>query len=260
MTDLQESPARAEASLLETYAHENGISGKKMFDALAQTIFPSPRDATPERVHALLIVARQYGLSPWTRELYAFPAKGKGIVPVVSVDGWLKLVNGNPACEGVEVTVEMEADGRTPISATAKIYRRGWKVPVEVTEYVHEVRRNTEPWRNQPVRMIRHRAIIQAARIAFGFSGIYEADEAARFAATSSPEHQEQESSVLADMRERVADVDSEVVDQPLAERDETAAAIKREVHDDAHEPSPVELFEQAHPQAEGYDDQGGVA
>jgi phage recombination protein Bet len=173
-------PVPREASVLEAYAQEHGLSARRMYDTLAATIFPSKQSATPEQVNALLIVARAHGLNPFTREVYAFPAKGGAIVPIVSVDGWAKLANSHPACDGIELHVEMAADGRTPISATCRVYRRDWRVPLEVTEYLHEVKRNTDPWNKQPVRMLRHRALIQAIRIAFGFGGLYEADEAAR--------------------------------------------------------------------------------
>ncbi|WP_208431614.1 recombinase RecT, partial [Bartonella doshiae] len=39
---------------------------------------------------------------------------------------------------------------------------------------------NSDPWKKYPARMLRHKATIQCARYAFGFSGIYEEDEAAR--------------------------------------------------------------------------------
>lgn len=191
MTETEHAPNYP--VLLVQYAEDNGLTPAAMYHTLARTIFPSEKQATPEHVQALLIVAREHGLNPFTKEIYAFPAKSGGIVPIVSVDGWMKLVNQRPECEGIEIDVAMADDGKTPISATCRIYRRGWKVPVEITEYVHEVRRNTEPWRNQPVRMIRHRALIQAARVAFGFGGLYEADEAARFAADMEPEHREVE-------------------------------------------------------------------
>jgi phage recombination protein Bet len=169
-----------DTALVDTYAREHGLNGRKMYETLAATIFPSKQSATPEQVNALLIVARAYGLNPFTKEVYAFPAKGGAIVPIVSVDGWAKLANTHPQCAGIEITVAMDADGKTPISATCRVHRKDWAVPFELTEYLHEVRRNTGPWNGQPIRMLRHRAMIQAVRIAFGFGGIYEADEAAR--------------------------------------------------------------------------------
>jgi phage recombination protein Bet len=169
-----------DTALVDTYAREHGLNGRKMYETLAATIFPSKQSATPEQVNALLIVARAYGLNPFTKEVYAFPAKGGAIVPIVSVDGWAKLANTHPQCAGIEISVHMDEDGKTPISATCRVHRKDWAVPFELTEYLHEVRRNTVPWNGQPIRMLRHRAMIQAVRIAFGFGGLYEADEAAR--------------------------------------------------------------------------------
>src|SRR3546814_4773792 len=49
---------------------------------------------------ALLIVANQYALNPWTKEIYAFPDKNNGIVPVVGVDGWARIINSHQQFDG----------------------------------------------------------------------------------------------------------------------------------------------------------------
>jgi len=41
-------------------------------------------------------------------------------------------------------------------------------------------RENVGPWKSHPRRMLRHKAMIQCARLAFGYAGIYDADEAER--------------------------------------------------------------------------------
>jgi hypothetical protein len=43
-----------------------------------------------------------------------------------------------------------------------------------------ECKRPTDPWNTHPKRMLRHKAMIQAARIAFSFAGIYDPDEGER--------------------------------------------------------------------------------
>jgi len=43
-----------------------------------------------------------------------------------------------------------------------------------------ECRRGTGPWQSHPKRMLRHKAMIQCARLAFGYGGIYDQDEAER--------------------------------------------------------------------------------
>ena len=122
---------------------------------------------------ALLIVANQYGLNPWTKEIYAFPDKNNGIVPVVGVDGWSRIMNDHPDFDGMDFEQNDE-------SCTCRIYRKGRSHPIQVTEYMSECKRNVGPWTTHPKRMLRHKAMIQCARLAFGFVGIYDEDEAAR--------------------------------------------------------------------------------
>ena len=45
-----------------------------------------------------------------------------------------------------------------------------------------ECYRDMGPWKTHPKRMLRHKAMIQCARLAFGFTGIYDQDEADRIA------------------------------------------------------------------------------
>ena len=122
---------------------------------------------------ALLIVANQYGLNPWTKEIYAFPDKNNGIVPVVGVDGWSRIMNDHPDFDGMDFEQDEE-------SCTCRIYRKGRSHPIQVTEYMSECKRGAGPWLSHPKRMLRHKAMIQCARLAFGFGGIYDEDEAAR--------------------------------------------------------------------------------
>ena len=57
------------------------------------------------------------------------------------------------------------------------MYRKDRDHATTCTEYLAECSRNTEPWKKWPARMLRHKAAIQTARYAFGFSGIVEPDE-----------------------------------------------------------------------------------
>ncbi|WP_236843353.1 RecT family recombinase [Bradyrhizobium icense] len=136
--------------------------------------------ASREEFAAFLLVAKEYGLNPLTKEIYAFPAKGGGIVPVVSIDGWINLVNSHKACDGFEFDME-HGEGGELISCTCRMFRKDRGRPVTVTEYLSECKRGTEPWKMQH-RMLRHKAMIQAARYAFGFSGIYDEDEGEKIA------------------------------------------------------------------------------
>lgn len=130
-----------------------------------------------EDIAAFCLVAKEHGLNPFTKEIFAFPTGG-AIQPIVSVDGWMKLINSHPDFDGMDFIDVREGD--TLVSITCRMYRKGRSHPVEVTEYMAECLRPTPTWKQWPARMLRHKAAIQAARYAFGFAGIMEPDEAER--------------------------------------------------------------------------------
>jgi phage recombination protein Bet len=164
-------------SVFSTMAHHYGMD-KRAFEAtLRATVMPA--NTSNEQAAAFLLVAREHGLNPFTREIFAFPAKGGGIQPVVSVDGWLKLINSHPQANGMEYRDVVDDKGNL-VSITCRIFRKDRQHAIEVTEYMAECRRDTDTWKRWPARMLRHKATIQAARYAFGFAGIMEPDEAER--------------------------------------------------------------------------------
>ncbi len=160
-------------SALAVMASKFSVEPAKLLETLRSTLMPK---ATNEEMLSFVVVANQYGLNPFTREIYAFPARNGGIQPVVSVDGWIKMMNSHSQFDGIEFKTE-DKDGK-PFSVTATIHHKERSHPVEVTEYFSECNRSTEPWKVNPRRMLRHKALIQCARVAFGFSGIVDDEEA----------------------------------------------------------------------------------
>ena len=148
-----------------------GTDGSSLIETLKATAFKG--QVNDAQMTALLVIANQYGLNPWTKEIYAFPDKG-AIVPVVGVDGWARIINSHPQFDGMEFEQNDE-------QCTCIMYRKDRARPVKVTEYMVECKRaNVGPWQSHPRRMLRHKAMIQCARLAFGFGGIYDHDEAER--------------------------------------------------------------------------------
>ncbi|MGC6598113.1 recombinase RecT, partial [Escherichia coli] len=45
----------------------------------------------------------------WTKEIYAFPDKQNGIVPVVGVDGWSRIINENQQFDGMDFEQDNES-------------------------------------------------------------------------------------------------------------------------------------------------------
>jgi len=158
-------------SLLGKIAAKYSVDPSKMLTTLKATAFKG--DVSNEQMMALLIVADQYGLNPWTKEIYAFPDRQNGIVPVIGVDGWARIINSHDQFDGMNFEQDAE-------SCTCTIYRKDRAHPIQVTEYMAECKRNVGPWQSHPRRMLRHKAMIQCARLAFGFVGVYDQDEAER--------------------------------------------------------------------------------
>lgn len=173
-TSLQQS----DHSLLRTSAASYGMEPAAFAKTVLATVFPDGK-GTNEQLAAFLAVATQYKLNPFTRQIYAFPAKGGGIIPIVSIDGWAYVVNQQAAMDGM--VFEDHLDEHHKLTAvTCKIYRKDRQHPTEATEYMIECVRDTEPWRKWPRRMLRHKAMIQCARYAFALGGIYDPDEGER--------------------------------------------------------------------------------
>jgi len=150
-----------------------GVNEAEVLSTLKATAFKGP--VSDGQMTALMIVANQYGLNPWTKEIYAFPDKNNGIVPVVGLDGWSRIINEHPQFDGLDFN---EAEDCAWIECV--IHRKDRSHPIKVREYMAECKRQGGPWLSHPRRMLRHKAMIQCARIAFGYVGIFDQDEAER--------------------------------------------------------------------------------
>lgn len=181
--------------------------GAGLIETLKATSFKG--QVSDAQMTALMVVANQYALNPWTKEIYAFPDKNNGIVPVVGVDGWSRIINSHPQFDGIE----FEQDEQ---SCTCIIFRKDRNRPIKVTEWMAECKRGTGPWQSHPKRMLRHKAMIQCARLAFGYGGIYDQDEAERIV-----EGQPQQ-------RQPVDMGPAEVVEQPEWPADRWAAGLPK--------------------------------
>jgi len=151
------------ATLTNSFAARFGLGDnqKELIDTLKATAFKGG-NVTDAQMTALMLVAQQYNLNPWLKE----------------IDGWARIMNDHPQFDGMEFQQDDE-------SCTCIIYRKDRSHATKATEYMNECRRtNTGPWQSHPKRMLRHKAMIQAARLAFGFGGIYDQDEAERIIET----------------------------------------------------------------------------
>lgn len=179
----QEVVVAKKSSLLAKFGERYSLDPQKFLETVSKTVFKDAQNQ--EQVITLLMVADQYGLNPVTREIMAFPDKGGGVVPVVGVDGWNRIAQQHPMFNGVEFRYadkDVVPDGgkRCPVWVECIVHRKDRGHPVVVREYLDECYRKTGPWQSHTKRMLRHKALIQGYRTAFGFHGIYDEDEAQR--------------------------------------------------------------------------------
>jgi phage recombination protein Bet len=202
-TEIQNVPTAERPGIVAVMAAQFQMEPKRFEQTLRATVMPS--QTTPEQFAAFLLVAKRYGLNPLVKEIYAFPAKGGGIQPIVSIDGWLRIINDHPQMDGSEQE-EIRDESGAVVAVKTTIWRKDRKHATVKTEYMAECKMGTDTWKKWPIRMLGHKSMIQAGRYAFGFSGIIDPDEAERMASvTDAPAEAPVEKSATAALRNRLA-------------------------------------------------------
>lgn len=169
------------STALQQVASRLSVEPEELQSIVINTVMPNGgKQVTNDQFVSFMAVANEYKLNPLIKEIYAFPAKGGGIQPIVSIDGWLKIINSHPDFDGMTHEDVRDSNGDV-MAIKCNVFRKNTKHPVTVTEYMGECKGNSEPWKRWPIRMLRHKATIQCARYAFGISGIIDPDEADRF-------------------------------------------------------------------------------
>ena len=176
------------SNALAVIAQNTGASVEDITDVLRGMIVSAKNQHGAQATNAELAivtgVCATYGLNPLVKECAAFVSGGKLSV-VVMVDGWYKLVNRRPEFDGVEFDDKFDDKGNLA-SITCRMFIKGRERPVCVTEYMSECKDpKSSVWQKWPARMLRHKAYIQCARMAFGISEVIDDDEASRITANS---------------------------------------------------------------------------
>lgn len=199
MSNQNSEPKGAKGQLITRMAERFGVDQSRLLMTLKATAFKVKNgQVSNEQMMALMVVSDQYKLNPFTKEIYAFPDKRNGIIPVVGVDGWSRMINSNSQFDGMDFNqsdqhVENDEHKNCPEWIECVMHRKDRSHPVTIREYFDETYQPpfegeggngtyivNGPWQTHTKRMLRHKAMIQCARIAFGFVGIYDEDEAER--------------------------------------------------------------------------------
>lgn len=167
--------------LIARAIQESGLSYTTYVRAITANALSDLLTWTQADLERLIATAKCHGLDPLNREIFML-SNAPDLPPliVVGVDGWAKIMNTHPQFAGMAFTESSDQSGGVPAWIECEIHRHDRVVPLKVREYFEEARSDHMAWITHPRRMLRHKCMVQCARLAFGLSGIFDADEAMR--------------------------------------------------------------------------------
>jgi len=190
-----DTPAHVRAmglSVFKRCLERSGMSPDSFVQSLTQTSLSALITWSQAELEALLLACERHGLDPLGREVYMLrggdPLLGPALV-VVGVDGWSRILNTHGAFAGMQFRESSELIDGVPAWVECTLHRWDRRVPTRLREYLVEVRGQSQSWLTHPRRMLRHKALVQCARLAFGLVGIYDHDEAQRVASAREAQH-----------------------------------------------------------------------
>jgi phage recombination protein Bet len=181
-----QKPLITAPSIVERSVQRSGLSYDSFVRLIIQSALSRLSIWTQADLDRLLLLAKRLGLDPLNNEIYArevSPESGKKprIVFVVGVDGWCKIINSHPQFDGMKFVESAPGDDELPLFIECTIFRKDRRVATSVREYMYEAHTNHGACLTHPIRMLRHKAMVQCSRTCFGLGGFYEPDEAKRF-------------------------------------------------------------------------------
>jgi hypothetical protein len=177
----------AELEVFKRSVNRSGMSPESFVKALTQTSLSSLDVWGQVDLELLLLSAERFGVNPLGREIFLVRSDDRPDEPpmvVLGVDGWSHVLNSHKKFAGMQFTESEQLVEGVPAWIECTLHRWDRCVPTTVREYFEEVRGATQPWITHPRRMLRHKALVQCARLAFGLVGVYDNDEAQRIFAS----------------------------------------------------------------------------
>jgi phage recombination protein Bet len=158
-----------------------------------------PSKVTEQEVMMFIQMCRYQGLNPFLREAYLIKFGNAPATMVTGKDTFVKRAAKSKLCTGYEAGVIVQKEDETVeyrkgalvlpketlVGGWARIYRKDWKVPMEITVGLEEYQRYNNKgdlminWQKMPATMIRKVALVQALREAIPeeFGGLYSPEE-----------------------------------------------------------------------------------
>jgi hypothetical protein len=183
-------------SIIDKSIESSGLSRDSFIRILTQTALSKLKFWTETDIERLLLTAQNLNLDPLCMDVYAVPNLTAGLFSqdteddqdsktkfksppvsiIVSLQGWMKMINSHPQFSGVSFKEPDSSENSMPAWMECTIYRKDRVTPITVREYMVEVNCMTGAWITHPRRMLRHKSLVQSARLAFGFQSSYIAD------------------------------------------------------------------------------------
>lgn len=183
-------------SLLDRSVARSGLSYDGFVRHITKGALGSLKIWSESDLERLLLTCERLGLDPLGREVYCTEAQdaagdvstqGRPPLVVLALDGWCRIINSHPQFDGMSFEESAEREDGLPIWIECSMHRKDRRVATTVREYMCENRADQSAWLTHPRRMLRHKALVQCARLCFGLSGIYDPDEAQRIGAAQTP-------------------------------------------------------------------------
>ncbi|MBZ2024513.1 phage recombination protein Bet [Streptococcus sanguinis] len=205
---------------------------------------------TPKQVGMALSLIKGRDLNPLANEVYivAYRKKNGGteFSLIVSKEAFLKRANRNPQLEGFEAGIvvinesglQEERKGALVlpndelVGGWARVYRKDFRVPVEVYVSMKEYNKSQSTWNSMPATMIRKTALVNALREAFpeDLGNMYTEDDGGEtFDRIKDVTPQESREEVLARKQQQIEQMKQEVAEREAKQQAEATPSVDPE-------------------------------
>jgi len=175
--------AHKDLGIVQRSVARSGLTYETFVKYLTQNAFAGLCVWSESDLTRLLLAAERLCLDPLNGEIYAAQGSDDPMSPVlivIGLNGWARMLNTNDVFDGMEFTESSDTTNGVPDWISCTIHRKDRRVATTVREYFCEVKGEQGAWLTHPRRMLRHKALVQCARVCFGLVGIFDHDEAAR--------------------------------------------------------------------------------
>jgi len=122
--------------------------------------------------NSFLKAIHEFDLDPFNGEIIFIEShkESKSAWPFITIEGWIKIINQHPQFCAIEFNIPIQENQMNHSWIECAIYRKDRIKPITIREYLAEVITEQPGWKDRPNRMLRHRALAQSAKHAFGIT------------------------------------------------------------------------------------------